>query len=184
MQVIFVVPAALLYDLTNRVHDGVVQRPSLACAQIGDRMPGMQTGSKKDILGDRIPQSRDDLVLGQQPLRAPLLSFYDFIHEGTEVVEGELGLYGRGPHSLDVLPVLLFALLVQLHGPPHLSRCGEKGVILERDVQMILLRHLSAWRVIQHLAPALAQQQHVPRLKRNEEPLSPGPRFSDRLPFR
>ena len=59
VKIVFVIPAALLYDLMNRVHDGGVQGPSLACAQIGNRMPGMKAGSKEDVLSDRISQSGD-----------------------------------------------------------------------------------------------------------------------------
>src|SRR4030042_1044444 len=67
-QIEFVVPAAQPHRLVDRRPDGEIQSPDPARVERFHRMPGMKPGADEDILRDGIPQPRDQLILGEQPL--------------------------------------------------------------------------------------------------------------------
>jgi hypothetical protein len=71
-QVDFIVPAAHPHNLVDRRPDREVQRPDLARVERLERVARVQPGAEEDILRDRIPEPRDQLILGEQPLHAAL----------------------------------------------------------------------------------------------------------------
>ena len=77
IQIILVVPATLLDSLANCLEDRIVQLTPVPFVQVVYRMPGMQARSEKDVLGDGISQTRNKLILREQPFDAPFFSFQE-----------------------------------------------------------------------------------------------------------
>ena len=74
VQVSLGIPAAQIHGLLQRFPDGVVERPPFLLDDINDSPPGMDLGPKENVLGNRVPQPGDELVLRQQPLGGALLA--------------------------------------------------------------------------------------------------------------
>src|SRR3990172_6710779 len=82
-----VITAALFNHFMNCLQDGIVQGLSLIPAELFDGMLGAQPGAKKDVLGNRVAQAGNELVLGQKSLGALFLR--ERIDEIIEIIKGK-----------------------------------------------------------------------------------------------
>ena len=61
VEVDLVVSAALRNDVVDGRHDRAVESPYVAALEVGQQALWMQSGPKQDVLGNRIPQTGNEL---------------------------------------------------------------------------------------------------------------------------